>query len=237
MSAIARKYGVVPKKPFWGAPSIPPPPPPKKNIQCLPAPSPRVVITEPERPRIQLNYKRMSVNDVNIKTSIQNANNKRTVRVPLARVLARSQRLRTNSHRIIRERSQLIHDKDTGEDLNYWQLLKDPKHAELWTHSAANEFGQLAQGVGTRIKGTNTIHFIQKDQVPNDRAWDVTYGSFSCNYKPNKEKKRDQDSRQGAIESTTQETPEHRPQTWHYSKQSEYDIRSSTMSLTALLFC
>jgi hypothetical protein len=39
------------------------------------------------------------------------------------------------------------------------------------------------------VKGTNTIHFIQKKEVPTDRAKDVTYGSFNCNYKPNKEEK------------------------------------------------
>jgi len=73
--------------------------------------------------------------------------------------------------------------------LNYQQLLKDPKHAKVWAHSAANEFGRLAQVVGTRIKGTNTIHFIRETQVPQERARDVTYGSFSCNFKPNKEEK------------------------------------------------
>ena len=73
--------------------------------------------------------------------------------------------------------------------MNYRQLLKDPKHTKVWSHSAANEFGRLAQGVGTRIKGTNTIHFIQKNQVPQERVRDVTYGSFSCDFKPNKEEK------------------------------------------------
>ncbi len=33
----------------------------------------------------------------------------------------------------------------------------------------------------------NTIHFIHKDKVPNERRKDVTYGSFSCDMKPNKE--------------------------------------------------
>ena len=55
---------------------------------------------------------------------------------------------------------------------------------------AANEFGQLAQGLKNgRVKGTDTIKFIQKDQVPAKRMKDVTYGSFSCDYKPNKEEK------------------------------------------------
>ncbi len=57
---------------------------------------------------------------------------------------------------------------------------------------AANKFGRLAQGVGTRIlkeEATNTINFIPNDKVPKDRIKDVTYGSFSCDYKPNKEEK------------------------------------------------
>jgi hypothetical protein len=87
---------------------------------------------------------------------------------------------------------QLIHDADTGEYLNYRQLLRHPKHKKLWEKLAANEFGQLAQGVGNRIskeEAINTINFIPKDKVPKDRTRDVTYGSFSCDYKPNKEEK------------------------------------------------
>ena len=81
-----------------------------------PAPSPRVEITKPANAlRIQMNKKRMSVSDANIEKAIQNASNKRTVRVPLARVLVRRQQSITNSHRILREQAQLIHDKETGE--------------------------------------------------------------------------------------------------------------------------
>ncbi len=114
--------------------------------------------------------------------------------VPIARG-HRRQHFDTRSHRQIpqeQELAQLVYDKDTGKFLNYQQLIKSPKHKELWTTLAANEFGRLAQGVGTRIpkdKATNTIFFIQKDQVPKDRTKDVTYGSFSCDFKPNKEEK------------------------------------------------
>ena len=52
--------------------------------------------------------------------------------------------------------------------------------------SSANEFGRLAQGVGGRIKGTNTIFFIHKHQVPIDRLKDVTYAKFVVELKPNK---------------------------------------------------
>ena len=81
---------------------------------------------------------------------------------------------------------QLVRNNDTGKYLNYRQLTQDPKHQKIWNTSAANEFGQLAQGVGGRVKATNTIFFIPKDKVPKDRMKDVMYGSFSCNLKPNK---------------------------------------------------
>ena len=88
-----------------------------------------------------------------------------------------------------REQAQLIYDNASGEYLKYRQLMRDPKYKETWSQSAANEFGRLAQGVGGRFKGTNTIFFIHKNQVPHERMKDVMYGSFSCDYKPNKVEK------------------------------------------------
>ena len=79
-----------------------------------------------------------------------------------------------------------IFDEDSGKMLKYRKLITHPKHKEVWFHSSANEFGRLAQGVGGRIKGTDTIFFINKDQVPADRWKDVTYVKFVCELKPNK---------------------------------------------------
>ena len=65
--------------------------------------------------------------------------------------------------------------------------MRSPKHKVIWSKSSANEFGRLAQGLKDgRVKGTNTIKFIRKNQIPHDRRKDVTYGSFSCDMKPNK---------------------------------------------------
>jgi len=86
-----------------------------------------------------------------------------------------------------REHVQLVRDDETGEYLKYRQLLRDPKHQKQWNTSAANEFGRLAQGVGGRVKPTNTIFFIPHHRVPIDRRKDVTYGSFVCDIKSNKE--------------------------------------------------
>ena len=46
--------------------------------------------------------------------------------------------------------------------------------------STVNEFGRLAQGVGGPVKGTNTIKFIHKTDVPINRFKDVTYITFAC---------------------------------------------------------
>ena len=85
-------------------------------------------------------------------------------------------------------------DADTGKLLNYRQLLRHPKHKKGWQISSANEFGRLANGVGSRIKGTNTIKFIQKHEVPKDRMKDVTCGQFVCMVRPEKAEKIEQDS-------------------------------------------
>jgi hypothetical protein len=54
------------------------------------------------------------------------------------------------------EQAMAVLNKATEKLLNYRQLLVHPKYKKAWSVSSANEFGRLAQGVGDRIKGTNT---------------------------------------------------------------------------------
>eukprot|EP00804_Cyclotella_cryptica_P003011 CCRYP_006014-RA/>CCRYP_006014-RA protein AED:0.45 eAED:0.45 QI:0/-1/0/1/-1/1/1/0/157 len=75
---------------------------------------------------------------------------------------------------------------ETGQALEYGQLLWHPKFKDAWSTSTANEFGRLAQGVGGHAKGTNTIEFISKAEVPNDRFKDVTYIKFVCTVRTEK---------------------------------------------------
>ncbi len=80
-----------------------------------------------------------------------------------------------------------VMDKDTGKLLNYRQLMNSPKYKKAWSLSAANEFGQLANGIGRRIKNpTNTIEFISKHKIPADHRKDVTYRQFVCSVRPKK---------------------------------------------------
>ena len=50
----------------------------------------------------------------------------------------------------------------------------------------ANDLGRLAQGVGGHVKGTDTIFFISKSQVPAGRK--VTYFQQEATIRPNKDK-------------------------------------------------
>ena len=69
----------------------------------------------------------------------------------------------------------------TGKLLNYRRLLRCPVYHGDLTISSADEFCHLAQGVSNRIRGTDTIRFIRKADIPKDCLKDVTYGCFVCN--------------------------------------------------------
>lgn len=85
------------------------------------------------------------------------------------------------------EQAMAVLDQETGKLLNYRQLLKSPKYNKEWSISSANEFGRLLNGVGKRVTGTNTMRAILESEVPKDRKKDVTYGSFLCTVRPEKD--------------------------------------------------
>ena len=77
--------------------------------------------------------------------------------------------------------------------LHYRQLINHPKLGEQWQTSSANEFGRLGQGIGGRVKGTNTIFFTRKEDIPEERMKGITYGKFVYNVRPEKMRKIKQD--------------------------------------------
>ncbi|EJK74979.1 hypothetical protein THAOC_03312, partial [Thalassiosira oceanica] len=71
----------------------------------------------------------------------------------------------------------------------YRQLLRHPRPTGNTGNirPSANEFGRLFQGIGGRIeKPTNTCFFIHKQEVPQDRFKEFTYGKFVCTVRPQK---------------------------------------------------
>jgi hypothetical protein len=73
---------------------------------------------------------------------------------------------------------------ETGSAMTYWQLITDPLTMQDWQQSATNKFGQLAQGIGGRVKGTDTIRFIKRSEIPTDHK--PTHPRFVCEIKPHK---------------------------------------------------
>ena len=86
----------------------------------------------------------------------------------------------------LRELANAVLDVKTGKMLEYRHLRQHPELKEAWDKSGANEFGRLAQGIGGRIKGTNTIAFIREKDIPKERRKDCTYGKFVCDVRPTK---------------------------------------------------
>jgi hypothetical protein len=80
-----------------------------------------------------------------------------------------------------------VMDKDMGKLFNYRQLMNSLKYKKASSLSAANKFGQLANGIGEHIENpTNTIEFISQHKVPADHRKDVTYRQFVCLVRPQK---------------------------------------------------
>ena len=78
----------------------------------------------------------------------------------------------------------------SGKQPTLTTLLKGPE-ADIWTRSTANEWGRLLEhGTGLdrppeeRIKGTGTLFFVAKSQIPEDRK--ATYANFICTIRPQK---------------------------------------------------
>ena len=68
--------------------------------------------------------------------------------------------------------------------LEYSHLIKG-EEKDVWERGFAKKLVRLAQGVGGRIKGTNTIKFIRREELP--KGYKVTYGWIVSDFKPHKE--------------------------------------------------
>ena len=70
--------------------------------------------------------------------------------------------------------------------MEYRHLIGNPRYRVLWRKSYGNEIGRLTQGMPDRAKVTDTIFFIDKDDILADPWNDVTYRRIVVNYRPEK---------------------------------------------------
>jgi hypothetical protein len=73
-------------------------------------------------------------------------------------------------------------DDDTGDQLEYCHLIKHPRYKDTWSQSFGKEIRCLATT-------TETFFFINKQEIPNERKGDVTYGRIVCVYRDGKKDK------------------------------------------------
>ena len=90
-----------------------------------------------------------------------------------AQMTARQAASRRYPLEFLTEYVNAVLDPNTGELLEYCHLIQNPKYGE-WKLSSGNEIGRLAQCIGDRVKGTNTIFFVDKKEVPHDCFKEVT---------------------------------------------------------------
>jgi hypothetical protein len=81
--------------------------------------------------------------------------------------------------------NSVIHP-DTGKEMEYSALMKDPRLQPLWARGFGNECGRLFQGIRD-IPGTSPCFFVELKNIPNGRK--ITYGKIVCDYKLHKQEK------------------------------------------------
>jgi hypothetical protein len=98
----------------------------------------------------------------------------------------RSQTAQHSAHSVhsIPMANPVIHPT-TGANMDYRGLIANKETFPTRDRVPANEFGRLAQGVGGRIEGSNTIYCIPRSAVPPNKT--VTYGRCVVDVRPNKE--------------------------------------------------
>ena len=72
--------------------------------------------------------------------------------------------------------------------MKYRHLIQDSFHKNDGLISSTNELGRIAKGLKGGIKGTDTIFFVHKHQVPKGRS--VTYAPIVCSVRPEKEEQK-----------------------------------------------
>ena len=72
-----------------------------------------------------------------------------------------------SGRRVPLEMLNAILNEETGEIMEYQHIMKSPQYMNLYKNSYSKELGRLAQGIPDVVKGTNTIFFIDKADVPD----------------------------------------------------------------------
>jgi ribosomal protein S10 len=106
----------------------------------------------------------------------------------LTRPKLKAQKLASRKYplELLCEFANAVMDDETGDMLEYRQLIKRPKYRDTWSKAFGKEIGRLAQGQKGVVEGTDAIFFKSMDEVPPERRKDITYARICANYRPEK---------------------------------------------------
>ena len=75
-----------------------------------------------------------------------------------------------------------VYDDEMGNFLEYRHLMKHPKYKDIWTKSFRSEICHL-------VTTTETIFFVWKEEIPENRRGDETYARIVCVFRNGKKDK------------------------------------------------
>jgi hypothetical protein len=150
--------------------------------------------TTPHRPVTPIpphHMNRRSAGPLNLSQDVLDETVNKQIRSFISHLCHRTHKLlhnqqKTNKQMIIMpEMANAVTFPDTGKSLKHSELITLLRYKIRWMRSTANERGRLAQGLKRGVKGTNTIKFIRREDVPAGRK--AKYGSFVIDIKTHKE--------------------------------------------------
>ena len=77
-------------------------------------------------------------------------------------------------------------NEDIVKLMEYRHLMKSPKYCHIYGTSYRKELGKTTEGMPGLVKGTDTIFFIDKSNVPTTHCKDIPYVPIVVNYIPEK---------------------------------------------------
>ena len=76
--------------------------------------------------------------------------------------------------------SGAILEEKKREQMEYWQLIKNPKYKQTWSYAYGNELGWLAQRMPDQVEAS---YFLSTKVRSHQIDRDVTYVRIVCNYR------------------------------------------------------
>lgn len=71
--------------------------------------------------------------------------------------------------------------------MEYKQLITNTTTKHVWENSFCNEIGRLTKGYKNKVTGTETMYFINFQEIPQNSKQYITYGRIVVDYRPQKE--------------------------------------------------